>query len=395
MASRSILSALTGLRFLGAFHVVLYHYAPRIRGFRAHAPVWLQNFLATGSVAVDLFFVLSGFILVYNYVGSAGVLRVSKREFWSARFARVYPIYLIGFLLFTPFALVKYAGAPASVAASGLAAFSLTQAWTSYAVGWNPPGWSLSAEAFFYFFFPFFLPLIARLPRKRIFVAIGLLWLLSLVVPGWAALRMMRSAESYWQPWDLLAYNPILWLPAFLIGMLTGRLHLTRKESVSGEGRSLAQRLSLGSVILIALAFSPAYLHPLLEMGLLAPLFALLIYSLASGASALGHQPFYLLGDASYSLYILHVPLWNWFAGALALVPVFLQSEPGRSVPLPAHRITDVGWPVFLAYLAVTLCISIVALRRVEGPARRFLRHQLQPRPSPPKEVMLAGGLIE
>src|SRR4051812_1442703 len=81
--SKTKLNALTGLRFIAAVHVVLFHFTGPLR---ASWPGWAQNLIATGYVSVGLFFMLSGFILAYTHP-AVGTASGAKREFWVARFA--------------------------------------------------------------------------------------------------------------------------------------------------------------------------------------------------------------------------------------------------------------------------------------------------------------------
>src|SRR5260370_6407765 len=62
-------------------------------------PRWLKSFAAIGYVGVSFFFVLSGFILVYTYAGR----EIDNRDFYRARFARIYPAYLFSLLISLPF----------------------------------------------------------------------------------------------------------------------------------------------------------------------------------------------------------------------------------------------------------------------------------------------------
>jgi peptidoglycan/LPS O-acetylase OafA/YrhL len=99
----------------------------------------------------------------------------------------------------------------------------------------------------------------------------------------------------------------------------------------------------------------------LLHNGLLDPLFALLIYNLASGegplAALLSLPAMVVLGEASYALYILHIPLWDWMTYVLSrlhMVPGFVALS--------------------LLHLGVAVGLAILTLRLVEQPARRALR---------------------
>src|SRR5690348_11195801 len=90
-----------------------------------------------------------------------GGLRVTARDFWVARFARIYPAYLAAFCVAAiPIALVHCPARKCAVA--GVSSIALVQAWIPQVANvWNPPGWSLSAEAFFYAAFPLFaVPLV-------------------------------------------------------------------------------------------------------------------------------------------------------------------------------------------------------------------------------------------
>ena len=161
---RAELRALTGFRFFAAIYVVWLHFAPLKAGLAA-------TFVSHGAVSVNFFFMLSGFILTYVHDRSSEMDAHTRRKFWFARFARIYPVYGLAFLLFTPFIyanLVTLHGHSTQTASRmtmyGVASLILLQAWSPKLGGWNPPGWSLSAEAFFYACFPLVLIWLRRLP---------------------------------------------------------------------------------------------------------------------------------------------------------------------------------------------------------------------------------------
>lgn len=164
---RAPLRALTGIRFFAAIHVVLYHYA----GEALAGAHWsILAVVACGPSAVSLFYVLSGIVLVYSCTGDSGELSSTRWAFWRARFARIYPTYLLALLIGGPFFLSSMLRAHDGIGVAiwgiplGLAAVLLLHAWTPLTVfAWNTPGWSVSAEAFFYSLFP---SLTARLQGK-------------------------------------------------------------------------------------------------------------------------------------------------------------------------------------------------------------------------------------
>src|SRR5688572_1698523 len=174
MRSRVPLHPLTSLRFFAAIGVVFYHtYATFLPS--KPFPAFVDRSIALGFLGVSCFFVLSGFILAYNYLdppgsGSSGTVRAGPRSFLIARFARIYPLYLLGLLIHAPFIVAyRFSNEASAITALGKLIVSfgvnagLAQGWLAQLKGgWNPPGWSLSAEAFFYLVFPFVAPIVWR-----------------------------------------------------------------------------------------------------------------------------------------------------------------------------------------------------------------------------------------
>jgi peptidoglycan/LPS O-acetylase OafA/YrhL len=91
--------ALTGLRWFAALWVVLFHFGPT---FQSVLPVWhviapISNY---GLFGVDTFFILSGFIITYNYLEKFPRFDLSQyRHFLALRLARIYPVYLFTLLV--------------------------------------------------------------------------------------------------------------------------------------------------------------------------------------------------------------------------------------------------------------------------------------------------------
>jgi peptidoglycan/LPS O-acetylase OafA/YrhL len=165
------LPALTGLRFPLALAVLLFHYASEPAN-TAYFPI--AGIIGSGFAAVSAFFVLSGYILSYTYVDDSGTLRGSRWAFWSARFARVYPIYLLSLVLIYQAYLTTEEHGLWSIVISTVSSLTLTQAWIpSAALSINSAGWSLSVEAFLYLCFPSLLFLVGT-GTKRLITLLGL-----------------------------------------------------------------------------------------------------------------------------------------------------------------------------------------------------------------------------
>ena len=359
---RPRLNALTTLRFFAALHVVLFHM--RVIGILPGGPWWYQQFAGIGFVGVNFFFVLSGFILVYTYDGPA----LNVRNFWWARFARIYPAYILSLIVAAPFFFfaVRHLGLPIfawskqHLVLACVLTLSLLQSWVPHAaLAWNSVCWSLSVEAFFYFLFPFLLLRSKKLSQGKLLLSLFAFWLASLCLSlGYVFFHLdgadkINSGEItlFWK--NVLSFNPLVRLPEFVVGMLAGRLFLARGDKAKSPSLLIFAGL-LGFVCVVL--FADKIPNPVLSAGLLSPAFAAIIYGAAQQPrwTAFLAAPFLvLLGDASYSLYLLH---------SLLITRVF------DSFP-------HFAWSARVALsLFAAIAASILAYRLVEQPARRLLR---------------------
>ncbi len=154
-ASGAQMPALTSLRFVAAFAVLLLHY----RDLLGPLPPWLLQGIVGGQYGVTFFFVLSGFILTYRYCDwfASGVTEAGYWRFQRLRLARIYPIYVLGLLLDTPGHLIERArvGQLGEVGQTYWASWLLNlvglQSWVPavpYAMFWNTPAWSRGGRVF-------------------------------------------------------------------------------------------------------------------------------------------------------------------------------------------------------------------------------------------------------
>lgn len=374
---RTQLQALTSLRFFAAFHVLLYHAGATFSASPVfHLPRPLANFLNTGYVGVSLFFLLSGFILAYNYLDDDLRHPNLRRKFWVSRLARIYPVYLIGLVIASPkyiLGLLHPGFGPTALNAStaSLSVLTLTQAWSpDLALAWNPPGWSLSAEAFFYLLFPLLAPWVNRLQtRKAAGLGATFSWLLAMLPV--TAYYLAGADSPYW--FNLLKFNPLARLPEFVMGLCLGKLFLADLQSATKPASATAVRSMLGPVILAILSILMAQDHIpklMLHNGLLDPLFAVALLGLAwesrhpnrPNTPVLSHRGLVVLGQASYALYILHVPLKGLFAGGLELLPGQLLARPLTSSLMLS------------LYIGLSLAAALLTFKYFEIPARRAIK---------------------
>ena len=222
------LPALTALRFFAAAYVVAFHYTPY---FFPEADG--NSFIGLGYSGVTFFFLLSGFILTYNYRNAELGQTHARTLFYRARFARVYPVFLLALLIHVPWFLAWVMKQPMplkALMASGAVLAPLgIHAWVpGAACSLDCPSWSVSVEFFFYALFPILLPLVLRNPG-RIALATLAFWIaavalatsvwqasgggVSLIAPEAGGIRPVLLAE-------FVKYFPLLHLPEFIAGML-------------------------------------------------------------------------------------------------------------------------------------------------------------------------------
>jgi peptidoglycan/LPS O-acetylase OafA/YrhL len=373
---------LTSLRFFAAIIVVFYHtYATFLPS--KPFPSFIDDLIAVGFIGVSFFFVLSGFILAYNYLGppdsgERAPLTVDWRTFFIARFARIYPLYLLGLLVHAPFVAAHRVHQDSSVPlALGKLLLSfgvnagLVQAWLRRLWGgWNGPGWSLSAEAFFYAVFLLLAPILWRSRRKDATLLL-LLYGAALIVPS-SVVTLEHQGLLHWGSPEGLETFPLLRLPEFLFGVVLARIHLRARAESFGPAilRSPAALRIMGALLLSAVIMAGDRIPSLiLHNGLLAPVFALVILGLSRGDGLihrlLSRRSLVVLGEASYAVYILHVPLFFWFS-YLVRDKVRLDEEPALfGVDKPLY---------YVVYLTTLTGLSVLSLRHIEDPARRWIR---------------------
>jgi peptidoglycan/LPS O-acetylase OafA/YrhL len=354
-ARKPQLPALTGLRTLLAVNIVLFHFTPPHMGY-------LYPLINNSYVFVSFFILLSGFVLAYNYADRPQPLK--KRDFWRARFARLYPVYLLSLLLsFGMLAAEWHARSHGQFLEGVVLTPLMLQGWSpALATFWNTVAWTLSCEAALYFAFPWLIQLPwPKSPGRLLALLLGL-WCVGLIPhtlylllnPDHLIGPANRYSSGFWI--RALKYTPLAYITTFLAGMVLGRLQsglpLTTRQRTFVAGVSLA---ALGVFFATAIAHVP---YILMHGGLLVPLFAALVVGLSGQnifASAFAWRPIELLGHASYALFLLHFNFINLL----------------RHYQVP-QRLHLEAYDPWISY-AATLLLAVAAMYFVETPARKAI----------------------
>ncbi len=358
-----VLDPLTGVRFFLALGVVLFHFQ-----LYWSLPPESAGLLNRARLGVDVFFILSGFILTHVYL--QGDKAPDYGRFLAARFARIYPAHLfillamLGLVLVAPvFGIGLEPGRfnPADFVGTLL----LVQAWfpRDTLALWNGPAWSLSAEWFAYLAFPAYAALALRL-RARPWV------LIALAIASFIALdafyrvqfgRVLPRAE------DSLGILRIV--PEFLYGV--GLYYLGQRWMPSRRLSAISALVATGGLLglmqlgvddrIIVAASGPF----ILSLALLAK---------AGVRTVLSHPTTLFAGEASFALYLVHIPILMVWRNAVQAV----SDVPGD------YRM---GVVELASLLALTLVAAAAIHVFVERPGRGWLRRRMGPQHADPAEA--------
>lgn len=363
MKEETGIKSFEGLRGLAALLVAIYHFNGFLRP---------GTFVDSFYLLVDLFFIMSGFVIFRAYHNKLSSLR-SLGNFTVRRIGRLYPLHLFAAVFFVAatcasrllkialmhFGLGAALGSPDSTSMDvpGLADI-LTNLFLLQGIGpfshneINGPSWSISTEFYTYLVLAFGAYLFRGQLRNWVFAGIaaaglGLAIYGSIEADG--CLRIGRCLDSH------LEYAFPRCLGGFFLGVFAEKL-TTSPGRLSSRELTAAQLLATGLTVFIMWksVYTPAYAFFTI-FGFFA-----LILSLARDqgpiARILKTRPFQFLGKISYSIYLIHAPFV--FIGHLTL----------RPLPVALKFL------ILLVYITTVVLISTQTFRFIEAPARRVAR---------------------
>lgn len=362
------LPALTSIRFIAAFLIFIFHIHIR---WSLDAPQFVVNIISQGAVGMSLFFILSGFILTYNYYQLPFDSSTKRLDYFVRRFARVYPVYFVAAVLSVPWLisipkinqniLPEYAAHAIQLVFIVFSDVSLTHAWfPSLFNYWNNGlSWSLSVEAFFYLLFPFLLPLLLGLNRKQLLGILSICYVLS-VLPGLAwCLFDPKPAPAI----PIVYALPINRLPEFIVGMILGIVFIRNKrvsENIS------VKVLAAVTVVIVYLGIVGASLPLFVTHNfLIVPLFAMIIYWCAQLERGplkiiLGNGGLRFLGESSYSFYLMQ------------FFPILIAKQ-YYNIVLQYAPFLEKIWILTIVLLGITIFLAATSYKIIELPARKYI----------------------
>jgi peptidoglycan/LPS O-acetylase OafA/YrhL len=339
---------LDSYRFIAASLICLYHFnKANVLGLQGLSPLFLNI-----QLMVDFFFCLSGFVIAKTYLdkihdaGSYGL-------FMWKRFARLYPLHLLTLGVGIAGGMVVGAGAlqpgtnPEIFSAKAiLANLTLTHSMgvTSYG-SFNIPSWSISAEMFVYALFPAMALLATRLkPLTNLAILLA-----------YVGLTIMIRQHLGLRDWTLTWFDggALRAVPSFFAGVLIARL-------IATGWRGFAPPLWMAHGAFL-LSFVPMHFGLRDELALICFALTVLLAAAAEqngAASRLQSPRFVHLGDASYSLYMWHMPLK---VGVFAVMAKLFGTGLG---PM---------WMAAAVSFALSLAVAMACYRWFEMPVRRWI----------------------
>jgi len=347
-ATRGEIRALTGLRGIAALYVVLFH----ANGLHAF-PTEVRPFVHHGYIAVDLFFLLSGFVMALTYADlfRDGFSLTNFRKFLLLRLARIYPLYILVTLVTAVMITTVLADTyrfDDNVLRALPYNLTMTHVWgLAYAI--VPPSWSISTEWAAYLLFPLTIMVAVWLPRR---------YALAGVVAAFGVLAAVAFGP-YWMTHKHTAHGTLDVVHSYAPGTTLRCLASFYIGLVAFRFRQMAPPF----VALLALAASLVMLCYRSTDLWLVGAFTLLIMSLSHDrgpvARLLQNPVFYWLGLVSYALYLVHDLVQK----------IILKSFPAWGL---SGGLSRIEW----VWVSIALSVGLAAVLHYafEKPSRRWAR---------------------
>lgn len=293
---------LTFTRFIAALTIIIFHFARQVPPFDS---AFLSDVVLKLSVGVSYFYLLSGFIMIVSY---GSFQKLGWIQYMQNRVARVYPVYLLGFLSMIALPLLKN-DVNIFKAFFGV---TLLQSWIpGYAMSYNFPGWSVSVEFFFYATFPFLINHIYhKFSFKTVLIAALSLFIVSQLLFHYGLHHPFYQGDPS-PSHDVLFYGPYMHWSEFILGNVAGLYFIKNKEVLQKNWDIWIVILTLLVGVLLKKVTVINF-----HNGMLAPVLLPLIVLMAANTGRITrwfeNKWAVFLGEISYSMYILQLPVFYY-----------------------------------------------------------------------------------
>jgi peptidoglycan/LPS O-acetylase OafA/YrhL len=340
---------------VAAVWVVLFHLTTQIRTLFGTTP--FDAVSRAGYLGVDIFFILSGFIISFQYMSRFRHLngRVYASYLW-ARLARIYPLqlftlcFLLILVLGAHLAKVQLSHASSYTRDGFILDLTLLRSWVTNNQGWNFPAWSLSAEWFAYVMFP----VIAAVLSRRLGIKVRLLAVAIVLITSAVVVKLASEGRL-----------PVP-LPIVVVTFLLGSLGYTLFRDRVGQALPWSFASTLAIVGLLVGTSSPSYFM----RGSIAILSSfVLILGLAfdeRGAIAriFASKPFVYGGKISFALYMTHNIVLDLLSHILPTTSFMSSSLPIRAA-------------ILTVYALATAIVAALTYHVIEVPAQVAMKRMI------------------
>lgn len=356
VGSSAQINALTGIRALAALWVVGFHFAQfplGTLGLDAEFPA-----LSYGYLGVDLFFLLSGFIIYHVHRRDASLSIGGVLHFYGLRLARMYPVHL---LTLCGLAVVVIASRRVGIAPTHPEDFQpidfvynllLIHSWgVADDIHWNSPAWSISCEWLVYLLFPLLALGLNRLlsARRAALVLAAEAAVFALAYVFFFHCNLDNKFEGHFARYALARV-----CLEFTVGALCCRLQGLV------DMRTWPWTAAVLAAILVAMLLIAT---PLRDLAIVVVFVLMILAASMPGnlvARVLGLPVLVYLGEISYSLYMIHAPMRMTLGKLME--------------PRLLHLSRAAGSLMAVGFLLVTIAVAAATYHIVETPARRWLR---------------------
>ena len=362
------LTNLTTLRGIAALLVAVFHFEMAIARF---VPAQATMFFEKCYLMVDLFFIMSGFIIFHVYKDNFAnhIGRGDLKKYLVARFARIYPLHFFSLLLLVVLVILfspagTYPNAIENPWAIPTGFLLLHSYYIHQIYTWNIPSWSISAEWAAYLLFPVLALFMSKKKRIAVFL-IGLC-----IIAAYLSIMYFLPRKNYLYPSIPVPHNLnttydygfLRGIAGFALGMLVYRAYQLIAL------KKIFQKDFMGTATIFLLIVA---MHLALNDAICVVLFALVVlcFSLNDGRlhTLCNNRLAQYIGKISYSIYLMQIFLQEPFSKGLRLSGVVGFGRGRQNIGFAS------GLMYCIIYLLLLLAISSATYYTIEQPCRKFI----------------------